>query len=254
MRLFFRSPVCIVLASLILGACASDPTFSLEVFLRTDFQPLREFASVDVSIDSERETLLANIDGLYVRPGESLVKFDNLASSEARAVTVVLKRLGDAELLGTTVYIEQKKDLVLTVSVTRDCTGIACEAVNGLAQRCLGGKCVDARCARGDEDFCTTTTLGGVFECNLDSECDEGSPCALPSCLDGVCFNDGGSSANCPSNQVCDIEIGCVPAPDPGGCTPVLWIARCKTPALPAFLASTTNASITQKETVKVAV
>ena len=76
------------------------------------------------------------------------------------AVTVTLKRLGGGALIGSRVVVEHKDDLVLTVAVTRKCSGVTCLPVDGADQRCLGGVCVDARCATGNEPYCGEIAIG----------------------------------------------------------------------------------------------
>ena len=195
------------------SACDDAEAVYLVVKLRTDYQPVREFSSVKVTVDAQPHDRLANIDGAYVRPGEPLARFDGLSPVDKRAIHVSLARLGGNELASTTVLIEHRQDIELTVSVTRDCSGVRCDALNGLARRCLAGSCVDARCATGNESFCANA----LVPCQ-DSTCTTQSMCATASCVEGVCFEDA-QTHNCAADEVCDIDVGCVPGSVPGDCT-----------------------------------
>ena len=170
--------------------------------------------SAEVLVDAAPQALLAKVDGQYVRPGETLAEFDGLAPSDKRAVTVTLRRLGGNELISSTVIVEQKKDLVLTVAITRDCSGKVCQPAGGNAQRCLAGVCVDARCAAGDEPYCSEA----FTPCVDDTNCAAAAPCATATCEAGLCFSDAQNSL-CAMDEVCDIPTStCVPASTPGEC------------------------------------
>ena len=196
-------------------ACGGQTQVDLEVKLRTDYQPLREFISVEVVVDATPEERLATIDAPYVRPGQSLATFKDLTPADSRKVEVVLRRLGGGELSSTVVYIEHKKDLVLTVAITRNCAGKMCDPVGGLERRCLSGVCVDARCATGDEPYCEQT----FTPCVDDAACTSLAACAKATCENGVCFSDAQNSL-CETGEVCDIEQDvCVPSSSPGDCT-----------------------------------
>ena len=207
-----------MIASLLCGAlgCSGSQEVSLSILLRTDYQPVREFGTVEVQIGTLSSTRLARIDGGYVRPGEPLVTFAQLLPVERRPITVRLLRLGANVLAETTVYVKQDKDLVVTIAVTRDCAGVTCEDIGGAPARCLGNRCVDARCIAGENEFCEPP------ECQADSDCPVESLCALPTCESGVCFSDG-AVTSCPTPQVCDVDSGiCVDPPtacvDDGDC------------------------------------
>ena len=199
---------------LLVTSCAGEASVDLTVKLRTDYQPLREFLSAEVIVDSEPQDLIAQVDGQYVRPGQELAFFEGLAPSDKRGVTVRLKRLGGSELISSTVFIEHHKDIVITIAITRDCGGVTCGPVDGQDQRCLAGVCVDARCITGNEPFCSNINA----RCNDDSGCTAVAPCAKATCEDGICFSDAQNSL-CAMDEVCDIdEATCVPASVPGEC------------------------------------
>ena len=197
-------------------SCNGPEEVSLRVVLRTDYQPLREFASVQVIVDAAPATRLAEIDGGYIRPGEPIATFEQLAPNENRRVTVRLLRLGGNLLLESSVRIQHLKNIIVTVAVTRDCTGVECE--DSLAQRCLAGRCVDDTCISGDEISCPEV------ECEADKDCAVESPCSTPKCEAGVCFSDGGDDV-CPPGKDCDVASGvCVEEPsacsEEGFCDP----------------------------------
>ena len=207
-RAFFSGGKLLLLCSLV--ACQSADTVSLTIFLRTDYQPIRDFINVEVLVDRITESSRADISAEYVNPGKELATFSKLATSERRSVVISLIDAQQTILGTSTVVIEHVKDLVLTVSITRDCGGVVCEDKNGRAQRCLDGQCVDARCASGQETFC----LDANARCDTNDDCSTSSPCARPTCVHGVCFDDTGTAAMCDVGTVCDFESGCVPDPD----------------------------------------
>ena len=198
----------------LLSSCAGQATVDLTVKLRTDYQPLREFLSAEVIVDADPQDLIAEVDGQYVRPGVELARFEGLAPNEKRAIKVTLKRLGGKELISTTVLIEHLKDTVITIAITRDCSNVTCGEKNGIAQRCLSGLCMDARCIKGDEPYCSEL----LSRCNSDGDCKPAAPCAKATCEAGICFSDAQNSL-CAMDEVCDIdEATCVPASTPGEC------------------------------------
>ena len=193
----------------LLLSCNNDSTVSLNVFLRTDFQPVREFATTELIIDADSQALIARIDGGYIRPGEPLSEFTGLAPSSKRSATVKLLRLGGSVLQETTVYFEHNKDIVITIAITRDCSGVTCDDIGGAPARCLAGKCQNAECISGQEEVCEKP------ECEADTDCPKESPCASPRCESGVCFNDG-KDGDCDPGLVCDVESGvCIDEPTP---------------------------------------
>ena len=210
MRLARIFAVCSLLAAAF--SCAGQEGVDLTIRLRTDFQPLREFLFVEVIVDAQSEQKVADVNAQYVRPGQPVATFLALPPARKRPVAIKLKRLGGSLLVSSTVIVEHQKDLVLTVSVTRDCSNVVCGPVNGLAQRCLAGVCLDARCATGNEPYCSES-----FEPCTRGSCTTTSPCAIAVCQDDVCFEDVAGSA-CATDEVCDLQNGCVPHGQcPGG-------------------------------------
>ena len=197
----------------VVAACQGRQGVALTVNLRTDFQPLREFIGVRIVVsdavvsDNQSQERSAKVDGAYIDPGVPLAEFEGLSANDARVVTVALLKADRSTLKETRIAIAHTRDTILTVGVTRDCADVTCPDVDGQAQRCLGGRCVDARCHAGQEAFCVST------ECVDDSECTTASPCAFPRCVEGICYDDAAASTVCASDEVCDVALGCVPAP-----------------------------------------
>ena len=198
-----------------LFSCTDAATVSLSVSLRTDYQPLRDFLSAEVIVGNHAQTARALIDGRYIVPGQPIADFVGLEPSDKLEVAITLLNAQQENIVNmpTRVFIEHHKDTILTVSITRDCRNVSCDDLNGVAQRCLGGKCVPAECVTGNESACP----GNV--CTNDSECATMSSCAVARCHQNVCFEDAnpqasGEPARCPSGFICDIESGCVPEPN----------------------------------------
>ena len=202
----------VCLLGIAVTGCTSDASISLTVKLRTDYQPLREFSAVKVTVDAEPRDLLAVVDGGYIRPGQSLATFSGLAPDDTRAVKVSLNRLGGNELISTRVLIDHQKDTVITVAITRDCGGMRCDEVDGVDQRCLQGQCVDARCIAGIEPFCKNAAL----KCDP-ALCASSSSCAIGTCESNICFEDT-QNHTCPEGYTCDLMSGCVPDSVVGDC------------------------------------
>ena len=96
-----------------LGCHASEPGVKLVVVLRTDFQPLREFAAVNTFVDGQGVGRNAVVDGEYVRPGQEVAEIAGLSPDHAREVTVQLSRLGGELLVESTVTIDNGEDAVI---------------------------------------------------------------------------------------------------------------------------------------------
>ena len=174
----------------------------LRVLLRTDMQPLVEFSGLEVTVDGKTMQMAVRHDGTYARPGEEVAIFENLKPTVSRDVEMKLILAGDV-VKKSVVRIEHKRDLVLTISITRSCDDIQCGDVNGVPQRCLGGSCVDAGCVTGQEPSCPEP------QCTTDAECATASTCTVPACVDGVCFSRVEPNL-CQSGEICDFELGCI--------------------------------------------
>ena len=200
--LLFVAPV----VSFLLSACTSTDGYNLDLRLQTDFQPVAEFLSVEIEVDGGGEdTAFARIDAPYVTPGSRVAFFSDLPYAEARRIDVRLLRADEQSLADASIVVEQKKDLVVTVSVTRDCLGVDCDSLAGVLQRCLQGKCVDARCVAGDEPYCEDANLA----CD-ETNCQPRSSCGAAICEHNVCFQDT-QNHNCETGEYCSLDDGCLP-------------------------------------------
>ena len=200
-----------------LTGCATEPGVDLSVALVTDYQPVRDFLSVSVTVGGNSATKNARLDAGYVVPGERLHTFEDLAPKARREVTLTLHGI-DEVVAETTMLIEHKEHTVLTISASRRCKD-GCPPIDGEPQRCVGGACVSAACLEG----AAQAMLGDVCpaNCNTSADCSTTSSCAQPVCVLGSCFecdNDMCYEANwtekCTSGLVCDVDQGCVPAID----------------------------------------
>ena len=130
---------------------------------------------VDRGLASEK---LARVDATYIQPGERVGEVKGLPPTDERVVEIRLADRDGGTLDSARVYLEHVKDLLLTISITRDCMGVSCSFGGDTPERCLAGRCVDARCAKGDEAFCTTVDTKPIAECEGDSDCIPESTCA----------------------------------------------------------------------------
>ena len=205
---FWRNLAITALAVPFLACTADASSFYLEVRLRTDYQPIREFLSAEVMVESESQTDRARIDGSYVAPPAEIARFERLPGVEMRKVTVRLLRANDSALAETFVVFEQKDDLVLTVAMTRDCAALDC----AIGERCIAGKCVDPLCVDGGQQSCID---GRVVECdpaNNGMDCPVESHCAVRVCAEGICYQDASGMAACMPGEICALDVdACVP-------------------------------------------
>jgi hypothetical protein len=185
----------------------------LSVDLRTDFVAGVEFTGVRVELVGEdvSEDSLAVAESFV--DGRRVADFVGLAPSERRTVAVSLVGPSGAAVARRTAVVVQDGDLAVTVVISRDCSNVTCDAVGGVADRCLGGRCVDPECVEGDEEACLEP------QCTAASDCTPSAPCAEASCLAGVCLFDAGDS--CGDGSYCDPDVGCRPT-EPSTCEPAL--------------------------------
>lgn len=193
-------------------ACGSEPAaLELSVDLRTDFVPSVEFSGVRVELVDEgiqRESLAGNES--YVE-GRRVADIAELPPSERRTVAVTLVGGDGSAVARREVAVAQSDDLAVTVVISRDCLNVTCDAVGGLVDRCLGGRCVDPECVEGDEEACLEPA------CTVDADCLPMASCATPTCRSGVCLYDPDDS--CAAGEYCDAERGCSPL-SPTTCSP----------------------------------
>ena len=204
--MFRKVPAVLIVCVLGIGFLAcTDDSISLTIRLRTDYQPLRDFIGVDIIVDEGSPTTrTAKIDGQYVEPGVELATFESLNAAEERSINLELTRTDGTAPFAAGVVIAHDKDLILTVSVTRDCGAMVCSPVDGVAQRCLAGRCVDATCTSGSQD--PNCIFSDVPECVDAEDCAIESSCAVRSCVEGICFVNATGRGLCEVGFVCDIE------------------------------------------------
>ena len=191
-------------------SCSCETTVSLKVFLRTDYQPVREFSSVKVTVAGDDRDHIAVIADRYVLPGRELALFTGLTPNDNLPITVSLRRLGGNELASTTVRIEHTKDINITIAITRDCAGVTCSSGGAIRERCLAGKCVLETCIDGSQPSCREAECDPAQN---GSDCPSEIACATPTCVGGICYNDPSGQAECEAGQVCDVTLNqCVEA------------------------------------------
>ena len=168
-----------------LAACGDEPTrWELSVDLRTDYLPGLEFTGVRVFLEGEgrRAESLAVAES-YVG-GRRVAEVDDLPSADRRQVVVELIGAAGDSLARRAVVVGQDSDLAITVVISRDCANVSCDTVGGVADRCLGGRCVDPECVEGDEEACLEP------DCATASDCVPMASCAQATCEAGVCLFD----------------------------------------------------------------
>lgn len=95
-------------------------------------------------------------------------------------------------------------------SLDRDCVGdVVCPSPGGSAAltECLGGHCVDERCAPPDPTYCP-----GVTFCNTDSDCPPPAGCARARCEESICVDAPiamGERGACAVGEYCHPSLGC---------------------------------------------
>ena len=225
--------ICLVLLALVAVSvgCQGPERYSLGVSLRTDYQPIRDFVGVTVKVGALSGTARARIDAAYLKPGESIHTFENLEPASERRVEVILDA-GAGQLAETVIAVEHKKDLLLTVHISRQCGDVVCGEMGEDETRCLGGQCVSIKCRTGEEPECP-----GKGQCQASSECTTLSPCAQPICQNGFCsecsnedcYEDGYDP--CMEGFECDYKLGCVKISGVDPCTPETVMSDCDPPS-----------------------
>lgn len=193
-----------------MASCNGGPS-TLLVDLQTDMVPMAEFNRIEV----ERLTPVGVVEDRVERDvelaadllaGERIAQFDGVPSGQY----VVRVRLleGTRTALTTEAYVTVAADTRMTVFMTRTCRGVECGDVGGVAQRCLGGACVDAACSPENPSACEAP------ECESDEDCTVGTlaACASARCSAGTCLAARGDG-ECADGEYCDPELGCSPVP-----------------------------------------
>ena len=175
------------------------------MILRTDYQPFRDFISVDVELEDERKDEFATDADRSFVDGRQVAFFEGLSKSDERAIKVSLIGFERQVIANQRVVISQHKDLVATVSITRNCENVRCDFE---AAHCLAGSCVPLDCVTGDEPSCVLPPCATDEQCPL-------MGCAPGRCVDKVCFVDADASTLCDPGETCDLQDGCVPDESP---------------------------------------
>jgi len=115
-------------------------------------------------------------------------------------------------------------DVVLGATTVCRTAASACDAeefCTGVTATCPPDKLVDVGSPCNDGSMCTTEdactaegTCEGAFTCTctVDTDCDDGNPCSLDSCVAGSCVYETGSNRVCrPAVDLCDVEERCSP-------------------------------------------
>ncbi len=200
----WRPALALVAALALVVSCSPAPS-SLAVQLRTDLAPVREFDAISVSVVSgagapRTDELVIDGTRSFARPAR-LAELVDLPDGTYRVVVTL--RLGGTVVQTQPRRVEVHGATTVTVSVTRDCAGIACpSASEPAAEACLGGRCVDPGCGEEGQPAC-----GG--ECASDVDCPaSGVACVVPRCVSGVCFAEA-DDTRCMPGELCDTELGC---------------------------------------------
>ncbi len=184
----------------------------LIVELRTDLVPEVEFDRVRTELFVEEPSgtgTTARISEVEVLEGDysagiRVAEFDRVEDG-AYVVRVQLTDAGDL-VTSRTIRLDVSDTLAIPVVITRSCGGVVCPGPGDSpdAVSCVGGRCQEAGCVRGDEPEC------GTAECTSASDCPAPSAsCASAVCVEGLCVDmlDDGA---CEAGQRCHPERSCV--------------------------------------------
>lgn len=190
-------------------ACACTDAGTLVVQARTDLLPGRELSAVDVEIlDSSdavvgRWTVEAGATRDWGR-GVRVAEEAGLARDVDYRVRVRALDADGAVLVERPVRVRLDRALrVATVLLSRTCVGVGCAA----GQACLAGACVGEACTEEDATECGPPACADASACRAPV-----APCAAAECTaSGACVAVPDHAA-CPAGEVCEVEVGCVPA------------------------------------------
>ncbi|MGB0679873.1 MAG: RCC1 domain-containing protein [Polyangiales bacterium] len=200
-----------MLTSTALQGCADEAKgATIVVQLQTDLVPIEEFDSAELSLWSLSDARTAKRldvpiqqDSFY--PAALLGELEGVTAGDYR-LTVLLQ----SQALGRTVaerpvLLTVQNNVAVPVPVTRSCLNVYCPE----GQACLGGRCVDPRCALEHFEWC-----GEARECNADSDCQPAAACAMGHCRQGVCWavprSDQDAEGCDPQSQWCHPESQCL--------------------------------------------
>ena len=188
-------------------ACGGDK-LELNLDMRTDYLPGRQFVGVQVELRSDDNTVLRSAtvvatSGQDFLGGRRLADFDSLEPGTVRAEVTLLRPDGSTLVLHETL-IELRESRAVTVPITSNCRVVSCpDSGDSSLNACVGGFCVDPRCTPETPEFC------GTAGCIDDAQCDAESACTRGSCVTGICFVRSDDTL-CEADQYCSIDDGCL--------------------------------------------
>jgi hypothetical protein len=185
---------------LLVGAGCSSDEIELLVDLRTDHRAGLEFDLVRVALDTPAGERVRAAEEPVTRSQEFLTgrRIAELRGVPLGAHVLALELVGDGTVVARTeIALDIAGTRGVTVTITRDCDGVACSAPG---TSCLNGRCLADACSLGE-------TVGCEPACASPSDCPRGAACAQPACSGGVCLLAADDSA-C-AMGLCIPEIGC---------------------------------------------
>lgn len=193
----------------LLGGCATEQPLAVVVDVRTDLRPELEFTSTRIELASEFGGTASSMERL-VATGDDFLEGQRvgefvLDEPGTYALTVTLLAADGRRTGSRRVLLDIRNDFATTVTITRSCVGVVCPDGDPAATECVGGRCVEPRCADLDPDAC------GLADCTMDSECEPAQACAAGICATdvGVCFF-AELPGVCASDEWCNPDTGCV--------------------------------------------
>lgn len=192
------------------AACGGGKgTVDLVVDLRTDLVPAAEFAEVVTSLAApamearERPGL-----GVDLLAGARVATFRELPRG-VRELHVRLLGPAGALVAERRVVLDQRSTAGVTVTVTRDCVGVACPLPDAdpALTTCFGGRCVDPLCVDAAMPEC------GPPECAGAGDCPMLAACSRARCDQGVCLYARDDAA-CAAGEYCSADLDCVRLPE----------------------------------------
>lgn len=211
-----RASIALILTSFLFAMTACSDDVSLEIQVVTSLVPGAQFTSVETERLSpaplyEGATVMQRMRsearfGQDFVHGRGVASFGAIESGE-QLVQVTLIRPDGRPLISRRLRATVTGQSLLRVHLTPDCVGVTCPAPAGspALSECLGGHCVDERCAPPSSEFCPAVTF-----CNSAEDCPAPvSACAVRACVEGICqlASDGNT---CTANEYCDPAQGCV--------------------------------------------
>ena len=181
----------------LLAGCSDG--IELAVDLQTDLLAGEEFDAIEVDLDGEVTTILA--EGSY----ESRVRVYETELAPGTYPLEIRLLNGGREVVSSSHSVRLEHPLIIFARLTRNCRDVTCPGTGDRPSEteCLSGRCVDPECAVLGGDACPES------ECFRDTDCTSPVACATPVCAEGVCLEFAGSDT-CLPGQRCDLDVGCV--------------------------------------------